>query len=216
MFSPVWVMALRIAWDTVCAEGEEVSLVMLIGSTGTRGASLSSSTGKETTGSIATLLGEGDESGRSRNAAVDVIFCTKCLNVELRATKSVSHLSSTIAALVPMTVTPINPSFATLPPTFSAFFAPEISRSFSNHSNAASIEWEEAESASFALERETGLRLRSSAMREMGTFCEGVLNEGKEVERYRDEEVAGCMYRRKVGIRSDMARYMGTDYADRI
>jgi hypothetical protein len=69
-----------------------------------------------------------------------------------------------------MTVTPINPSLVDLLPTFSAFFAPEISRSLFNHSRAFSTEFSEADRASRALEREMGLILRSCAIKAMGTL----------------------------------------------
>lgn len=180
MFSPVWVMADVIACVMFCGDGEEWADEDEVkspaeGSSGMTGACSSSSIGNEVTGSTAP-----DGGGRSRNAAVEQIFSANVRKISFLATKSVSHRNSTIAARVPITVTPINPSLVVLDPTLAAFFAPDASRSFESHSRAAGTERLDAASASRALEREIGFCLRSSAMRLMGTLT---LARREEVEK---------------------------------
>jgi hypothetical protein len=119
------------------------------------------------------------------------------------ATKSVSQLSSTMAARTPLpafcfenplerTLTPINPSPAVLSWTFSFFFAPLAMRSFSSHSRAASTSLLVAVKASLAFESETSVRLRSSAT----SFMLALVKEGEEEEKERKAWPATCGTRR--------------------
>ncbi len=190
MFSPVWVIAAVTACDTVCGaelvrDAEEVVAAEEVGR-GTRGADNNSSIGNDKIGSdVAEDDAEGV--GASKNAVIEQTPSTNALNTSFLPTKSVSQLISTIAALVPITVTPIRPCFVSLPPTFAAFLSPDEPKSVSNHSNASGMELFVALSASRAFDREMGLCLRSSAMRAMGTLrgWAGVLSKRGDVVKER-------------------------------